>query len=102
MSYCRFGADSDVYFYADVSGGFTCCRCSLFTEGGDFLRKPISPCERCRGEGCKHCMMHGSQNFETIGEAIEHLKEHVTAGHLVPGYVFEDLEADAKLEREEP
>lgn len=28
LNYCRWSDDSDVYVYADVSGGFTCCGCT--------------------------------------------------------------------------
>ena len=102
MSYCRF-ISGDVYMYADVAGGITCCACSLservksiFTEGCDdhFLFGTVSGCEDCSGEGCDDCMMSGNMNFKTYQEAIDHLHEHEAAGDKVPDYAFAGLIKD--------
>jgi hypothetical protein len=107
MSYCRF-MSGDVYMYPDVSGGITCCACSLsdrvktiFTTGDDnhFLFGTVSGCGDCAGEGCDGCMMPGNMNFETYQEAIDHLNAHVDAGDKVPGYAFEYLIKDMVEER---
>ena len=64
MAYARFSADSDVYVYADVRGGYVCERCpdvgSTFTCG-------------------------------TALELVAHLKEHVARGERVPDEAFEEL-----------
>jgi len=102
MSYCRF-LSGDVYMYPDVSGGITCCACSLsnrvksiFTSGYENhpLFGTVSGCGDCAGEGCNGCMMPGSSNFPTYQEAIDHLHEHVAAGDKVPDYAFEGLIQD--------
>jgi hypothetical protein len=70
MSYVRWGEDdSDVYVYEDVRGGLMCCGCSLgvFPPGS----APMLDQERF----------------------VEHLREHIAAGDVVPGYVIPDVEA---------
>ena len=102
MSYCRF-LSGDVYMYPDVSGGITCCACSLsdrvksiFTSGYENhpLFGTVSGCGDCAGEGCDGCMMPGNMNFETYHEAIDHLHAHVEAGDKVPDYAFDGLIQD--------
>lgn len=63
MSYARFSDDSSVYVYADVGGYVACCGCAL----GD------------------------KWDFHSPSEIVEHLQEHVAAGHKVPAYLL-DLE----------
>ncbi len=65
MSYCRLGADSDVYVYLDCGGHLACCAC-LSDEWA-----------------------HNSTDA-----MIAHLREHIAAGHDVPGDVIPALEAD--------
>lgn len=103
MSYVRFGEGSDLYVFAHVGGFIQCCACRLaplvktvFTEGckdhplfGDKL-----PCEKCGGEGCDACMMHGNTDTKTKSEMIEHVKAHISAGHSVPDYVIPNLQKD--------
>jgi hypothetical protein len=66
MAYCRFGADSDVYLYASVHGGFHCCGCR-------FLESP------------------DSEVMETAKAAWSHLRKHLSAGHKVPKYALDCL-----------
>lgn len=69
MSYARFGCDdSDVYVYADVRGGITCCGCAI--NDGDIV------------------------NVKTSGYMIEHLNNHRAAGHLVPDFTYEEIIED--------
>lgn len=64
MSYARFGDHSDVYVYADVYGYVACCGCRL----GD------------------------KWDFHSPAEIVQHLQEHVNAGHLVhPDLLDESL-----------
>jgi len=101
MSYCRF-SDGDVYMYPHVRGGIECCAClltalvpTIFTKGSEsFMGEPLDPCEYCGGEGCRRCMMHGSINFPTHEEALEHLLEHRAAGHDVPEYAIRRLQEE--------
>lgn len=63
MSFARWSEDSDVYVFDDVRGGTTCCACNL--ADGDF---------------------NG-----TRAQMIDHLREHVAAGHAVPADIFTAL-----------
>ena len=109
MSYARFGDNSDVYVFPHVGGGFECCACtlaplvkSIFTEGctNNPLFGTITPCKKCNGTGCEHCMLHGSTRLNTRSEMIAHLKDHIKAGHRVPKYAIETLEKELKEEGE--
>ena len=107
MAYCRF-SDADIYLYPAVSGGVECCACPLaakvptiFTLGGEFLGKPVSRCERCKGKGCESCMMHGDTSGMSWDEAIEHVQAHVAAGHNVPADVLVKLDQDKAAEAAE-
>ena len=113
MSYVRFGDGSDLYVYPHVGGGFECCACrlapsikSIFTEGYEDhpLFGDVEPCENCDGKGCDHCMMCGNTRLQTRSEMIDHIEEHIKAGHEVPSYVIERLkeEIDTKGERNDP
>lgn len=55
MSYARFGPNSDVYVYSDVSGYIACCGCLL----GD------------------------REDFHSIPEIVTHMGDHAAAGHKV-------------------
>lgn len=69
MSYARFGCDdSDVYVYADVRGGITCCGCGI-----------------CDGS---------IVNLQTSGQMVEHLDAHRAKGHLVPNFTYEEILED--------
>ena len=101
MSYCRF-SDGDVYMYADVGGGITCCACRLaplvptIFKNGEVdhpLFGKIAPCG-CSETCCPKCGMHDSLNFKTEDEALSHLREHAAAGHDVPDYAIERLQEE--------
>ena len=109
MSYARFSKDSDIYVYAHVGGGFECCACrigplvkSISTEGctNHCLFGDVEPCDKCNGEGCNECMMPDSVRLSTRSEMITHLKEHIKAGHRVPGYTIDILKKEIKEEGE--
>jgi hypothetical protein len=68
MSYCRFGNDSDVYVYLDVSGYLCCCGCSLKDDWKYF----------------------------STDDLLAHLSEHDDAGHDVPPDAIEQLLAERK------
>lgn len=82
MSYCR-PSNGDVYLYADVDGGWTCCACGLPpllnwydpTQGG--LQFPPSV------------------RLSTIGEVVAHLEKHRTAGHQFPDSALERARNEA-------
>lgn len=72
MSYVRFSADSDVYVFAHVNGFIQCCGCRLGDEW----------------------------DFDSPEGIVEHLKQHVAAGHKVPAdlldpEVFSDFDFQA-------
>lgn len=78
MSYVRWsGPDgpwpyqSNVYIYDDVSGGCTCCGCWL--RDGDNWRSD-------------------DDEFGAHPKMIEHVREHIKAGHVVPDFVIPRLE----------
>ncbi len=69
MSYARFGEnDSDVYVYSNGSS-FVCCGCLLADE---------------------------SQYLRSRAAVVEHLNEHVIAGHVVPQRAFDRLQSEMK------
>jgi hypothetical protein len=61
MSFARFGPQCDVYVFAHVGGFVQCCGCQL----GD------------------------KWDFHSPEAIVEHLKEHVEAGHLVPEKILD-------------
>ena len=73
MSYCRWTSESDVYVYESSGGFFTCCLCSLRTDGRDLNTKKRS-------------------------QMIAHLKEHRKAGHEVPQWATDRLIEEIKIE----
>lgn len=104
MAYCRFG-ESDIYLYPSVDGSVTCCGCplspkvpSVWTKGGDLFGKPMEACPSCGGDGCDDCMIHSDADGMTYAEAIEHVEQHIAAGHSVPSGVIEALKRDQELE----
>ena len=68
MAFARFGRDSDVYVYEDISGGFACERCPAV--GQQF---------RC----------------ETAAEMVAHLFQHRVRGQKVPDDAIEQLKAES-------
>lgn len=71
MSYARFGSDSDVYVFLNVSGYFECCGCELLTDTM-------------------------SATFKTTDEMVTHLREHIAAEHAVPDFTIPALETERK------
>lgn len=74
MSYCRF-SDGDVYMYAQFDGKIICCACKL-TSAKD------------RWGNADDIMLNSSK------EALNHLKEHIYAGHKVPKYATDRLKEE--------
>ena len=73
MSYARFGwGGSNVYVFLDVGGYLRCCAC--------WLTQFTDPDPR----------------FTTTAAMVDHLREHVVAGHMVPDETIADLLADAE------
>lgn len=69
MSYIRFGEDgSSVYVFLAESGHLECCGC-ISRE-------------------------HGSFKAYSLGDMLHHLQAHRNAGHRVPRYVDDRLEAE--------
>ena len=67
MSYSRWGCDgSDVYVFAHVDGQIQCCGCPLLLDDRSF----------------------DARSTEAM---VDHLAEHVSAGHSVPGHLVERL-----------
>jgi len=67
MSWSRFGLDkSDVYTFPNSDGRYECCGCILVVD-----EKPL-----------------GYHLADTAESFLEHLQEHVRAGHRVPDYTF--------------
>ena len=62
MSYCRF-CEGDVYLFADVAGGWSCC-------------------------GCRLPLPH---HFDTRQETLDHLLYHRSEGHKVPQHAIDRL-----------
>ena len=88
MSYARFGwGGCQVYVYADVSGGITCCMCLL--NGGSFNTHAVLG---AMGEG---------QTAADYQVMLAHLADHEDAGHFVPLYCTEALrnELDGATDR---
>lgn len=98
MSYARWGQDgSDVYVFYHVNDYLCCCACDLqevqtFSTSKSYreseLKKNRQPLENARNfpdwKTCSYSAM------------LDHLKDHVKAGHIVPEYVFSRLEKEMK------
>lgn len=75
MSYCRF-SDGDVYMYSSFSiGKIVCCACRLNKKDR-------------RGGWQTDTILNSSK------EALNHLKEHIYAGHKVPKYAADRLKEE--------
>lgn len=66
MSYCRMGEDSDLYIFGAGDDSIECCGCPLL-EG---IRTMWSP---------------------NAYSMLNHVFEHIKAGHRVPDYTLERL-----------
>ena len=73
MAYCRFGADSDVYLNMSTDDCFCCCGCGL-----------ISPWLKQDFVTDKHV------------EILNHLEQHIAAGHQVPVEAIHEIEREAE------
>lgn len=89
MSYARFGWDgSDVYVFMHTGGFLDCCGCCL--QEREWVDEPGSwfgGYLRDVGEIIQ------TQFYSTQG-MIDHLKEHIKAGHCVPDDVIPRLLED--------
>jgi hypothetical protein len=74
MSYARFSPDSDVYVYMSGDGVFTCCGCKL----KDYDLNPMWD--------------YGGSRI------LDHLQEHIEAGHKVPQYCIEAIKEELEQE----
>lgn len=77
MSYCRFSEDSEVYVYHSVNGRFICCGCCLM--------EPV-------GAG----LVQYERSYRTREQLIEHLKQHIAAGHKVPAHAIARIEQEQR------
>jgi hypothetical protein len=78
MSYSRWGWEgSDLYIYMDVNGYLHCAACPLM---------PIA-------ENAKIKMNESFYAYSTM-EMIDHLGEHMDAGHNFPDSVIPDILSD--------
>lgn len=74
MAYARF-FDSDVYVFADVRGGITCCGCLLNEITGDNV-------------------FPDDFNAKSTQGIVDHLKLHEAKGHNFPIQIYNWLWAD--------
>ena len=76
MSYCIFSDSSDVYMYPLFDNKIVCCACKLNHKNkwGVYMDTTLN----------------GSK------EALNHLKEHIYAGHKVPKYATDRLKEEIK------
>lgn len=79
MSYCRF-SEGDVYLYRSHYHGIVCYACELCPMEDDSL---------------------ADKNDMSVEEAIEHLKEHVILGHVVPEESFILLRKELEVIKED-
>ncbi len=90
MAYCRFGQDgSDVYLFGgrgwNGEEAFDCCGCLLrpmewVDDSDHFLGGYLSPLDPANDPGI---FLEPSRQ-----KVLDHLREHLAAGHNVPDYVF--------------
>jgi hypothetical protein len=76
MAYCRRGVSSDVYVYPTVDA-IVCCCCPLGKTAEQILRETI-------------------QDWRTHHrrEALAHLQQHRSSGHVVPQNVFDAISGE--------
>ena len=78
MSYCRF-SDADVFMYSSYADGkIVCCACRL-NRKDNWGQYPDTV-------------------LNTLKEALNHLKEHIYAGHKVSKYATDRLKEEIKEE----
>lgn len=80
MSYTRFSEDSDTYTLSAMAG-YICVSCRLLPiDGGNNF---------------------DNATFVTMRELVEHMLEHIKAGHKVPRGELKRLYREAKDKKEE-
>lgn len=116
MSYCRFSDDprSDVYVYADVSGGFT----THVARSRTVFPMPLPPAVpfiperrrewlhrrdtvsdlRARASRVAIGLPHdgASFNHDTPDECADHLEHLAAIGYVVPRHAIEDLRREGE------
>lgn len=75
-TYSRFGADSDVYIFSDEKLGTVCYSCP-FDDG------EVDP---------------RSRTLHNHGEILEHMEQHIGAGHKVPRASIDRVKAEMGFE----
>jgi hypothetical protein len=72
--------------FCHVDGFIQCCACHLGPE------ELIEPNEFVQSLGITEPFyMWPNKNFDSVKEALEHLREHKKAGHMVPRYAIAEL-----------
>ena len=85
MSYARF-IEGDVYIFADVRGGYTCCWCSLAPPSqGLWIWEP---------ESTPLHDLPADFNCQTLTELRVHVLAHIEAGHSVPSRCLNEIEKE--------
>ncbi len=79
MAYFRFGADCDVYLYTSTDDCFHWCSCGLI---GPWLRQGFVD--------------------NRHSEILNHLEQHIRAGHKVPAEAILELKREAEALQERP
>lgn len=93
MSYCRWGADSDVYVFT-TRKDIECCGCIL--QEREWVEEPDN---KWFGGYFKAVGEIIQTTFTSNAGMIEHLEKHVAAGHQVPDYAFERLRDPADADK---
>lgn len=89
MTYARWSEMSDVYLYESASTGrFICCGCCLMP-----VPKPLSEVnQRARARMTHDERSTVSRSFAKREQLIEHLQEHIAAGHKVESHAILKLQ----------
>lgn len=100
MSYCRF-SNSDVFMYPHDGGFIECRACSLAPlepTSMSGLAAALGMSKEDSPELFEDFEMHGTLQFDTRTEALEHLQAHRDAGHKVAELAFEKLRKELQDE----
>lgn len=88
MSFARFGAGSDLYVFASVSGGVECCGCLLpvgvYEQDEVYESRFIGRVEHKRGDP-----RFESRQFFDLESLLQHYRDHQAVGHAVPKSLFD-------------
>lgn len=85
MSFARWGDGSDVYVYADVSGGVVCCGCNMAIS---IVQVAYTDYFGIKHEVGESEWFGPTLFFHSVESLVEHLQEHRDAGQLVPNDLF--------------